>query len=76
MIKPDAYTNIGKIISIVEQQFSIGNIKMAKLSSLDAGEFYAEHKGKEFFDNLLNFVTSDFVVGLELVANDAINKWR
>lgn len=49
---------------------------MAKLASSDAGEFYAEHKGKEFYDGLINFVVSDFVVGLELVANDAINKWR
>jgi nucleoside-diphosphate kinase len=49
---------------------------MAKFSNVDAGDFYAEHKGKDFYDGLINFMTSDFVVGLELVANDAISKWR
>lgn len=49
---------------------------MAKFSNTDAGDFYNEHKGKDFYDGLVNFVTSDFVVGLELVANDAITKWR
>ena len=30
MIKPDAYSNIGKILSVIEQNFSIGNIKMTR----------------------------------------------
>jgi hypothetical protein len=29
-------------------------------------------KGKGFYENLLNFITSDFVVGIELVADDPI----
>ncbi len=36
MVKPDAYTNIGKIISIIEQNFNINNIKMCKFSGYDA----------------------------------------
>ncbi len=45
MIKPDAYTAIGKIIDIIEKSgFVIGNIKMAKMTLSDAEEFYAEHK--------------------------------
>jgi nucleoside diphosphate kinase len=33
MIKPDAYLNIGKILNIIEENgFTIGNIKMAKLT--------------------------------------------
>lgn len=45
MIKPDAYTSIGKIIDIIENSgFVIGNLKMAKLTLSDAQEFYAEHK--------------------------------
>ena len=37
MIKPDAYTNIGKIISHIEQNnFGISNIKMSKFEAQDA----------------------------------------
>lgn len=37
MIKPDAYTNIGKIIDIIEKSgFTIANIKMAKFTLSDA----------------------------------------
>lgn len=33
MIKPDAYSNIGKIISLIEMSgFKIGNIKMTKFT--------------------------------------------
>ena len=39
-------------------------------------EFYGEHKGKPFFEELVQFITSDFVVGMELIADDSIKKWR
>lgn len=45
---------------------------MTKFTRTDAEEFYAEHRGKHFFDNLINFMTSDFVVGIELVADNAV----
>ena len=65
MIKPDCYMNIGKIINIIEENgFTIGNIKMAKMSTLDAEKFYAEHKGKPFFKGLVEQMSSDLVVGL------------
>lgn len=72
MIKPDAYTNIGKILDIVEQHFRISKIKMVKFTKEIAEEFYAEHKGKPFFEELVNFICSDLAVGLELVCDDAI----
>lgn len=44
MVKPDAYTNIGKIIDAIEKNnFIISNIKMTKLTIQDAKEFYNEH---------------------------------
>jgi len=77
MIKPDCYQHIGKIIDIIENSgFVIGNIKMAKMTLNDAQEFYAEHKGKPFYPELTNFICSDFVVGMELVGDGAISKWR
>lgn len=77
MIKPDCYSHIGKIIDIIEHSgFVIGNIKMARMTLADAEEFYGEHKGKPFYPELTNFICSDFVVGMELVAEGAIAKWR
>lgn len=77
MIKPDSYMNIGKIINLVEEQgFTISNIKMAKLTPQDAEKFYAEHKGKPFFRGLVEHMSSDLVVGLELVSDNCVAKWR
>ena len=77
MIKPDCYMNIGKIISMIEERdFSISNIKMFKMATSDAEEFYGEHKGKGFYPGLVQFMSSDLAVGMELVASDAVAKWR
>lgn len=77
MIKPDAYKNIGKIIDAVQLNgFRISKLKMSRFTEATSGEFYGEHKGKPFFPNLQNFITSDVVVGMELVAESAVDKWR
>ena len=39
-------------------------------------EFYAEHKGKPFFADLSSFMQSDVSTGMELVAENAIQKFR
>lgn len=49
---------------------------MFRMRPQDAEMFYEEHKGKQFYNNLVQFMSSDFAVGLELIAPDAINKWR
>jgi len=77
MIKPDAYPYIGKILQRIEEdQFRISNIRMTKMTLRDSQEFYAEHKGKPFYEELTNHISSDFIVGIELVGNDSIKKWR
>lgn len=78
MIKPDSYMNIGKIIDMIynEGGFSISKLKMTRFRMEEAAEFYQEHKGKSFYDNLINFMTSDYIVGMELVKKDAIKSWR
>lgn len=38
--------------------------------------FYAEHVGKEFFPRLQEFICSDVCVGMELVGDGSIKKWR
>lgn len=49
---------------------------MGKFSNESAGQFYAEHKGKLFYNGLIDFMTSDVVTGMELVAENAVERWR
>lgn len=49
---------------------------MLKMSLEMAQNFYAEHKGKPFFEGLTQRMSSDAIVAMELVADDAVNKWR
>ncbi len=51
-------------------------MKMFKFTPETASVFYGEHKGKHFFPNLIDFMTSDVSVGMELVREDAIAHWR
>lgn len=76
MLKPNAYINFGKMISATEKEFAISNLKMFQFEEKGAGQFYGEHEGKSFYPTLLNFMTSDYSVGMELVSQNAISKWR
>ncbi len=46
------------------------------MSASDAGGFYAEHKGKPFYDDLIEFMTSGPVFIQVLEGEDAISKNR
>ncbi|CAG9321915.1 NME7_3 [Blepharisma stoltei] len=77
MIKPDCYSHIGKIVdTIVTAGFRISHMKMAHFTIDDARQFYAEHQGKPFYNELVNFMASDVVVGMELIAENAVPRWR
>lgn len=77
MIKPDAYMNIGKIVdAVLSNGFVIKRLKMTRMSLDDAAEFYKEHYGKGFYNELINFMSSDYIVGMELVKKDAVKAWR
>jgi len=77
MIKPDSYHSVGKIIdSIFASGFKINKLKMSRFTKDTAGQFYKEHQGKPFFENLVSHMTSDVTIGLELVNKDAIKLWR
>lgn len=77
MIKPDAIENAGKIISRIEgADFVITKLKMLQMTHSEAEEFYAEHKGKPFYENLVNFISSGKTLGMELMGTDAVFKWR
>lgn len=76
MLKPNAYLNFGKMIAATEKEFTIANLKLFQFDEESAGQFYGEHKGKSFYPTLINFMTSDFSLGMELIAPNAITKWR
>jgi len=77
MIKPDAYTSTGKIIDAIYQSgFKISKLKMSRFNTNTVGNFYGEHKGKPFYNGLSDFIQSDVVSGIELVAENAVEKWR
>ena len=77
LIKPDAINQAGKIISkIYNSGLSISQAKMVKLTSSQAGEFYAEHKGKSFFQGLVDHMTSGSIIALTLVGRNAVSQWR
>ncbi|MGQ4873264.1 MAG: nucleoside-diphosphate kinase [Promethearchaeia archaeon] len=80
MIKPDAVRRnlIGKIINRFEEEdgISIIAMKMMNLSRELAEKNYAEHKGKDFYENLINFITSGPVVAMLLEGDNIVKKVR
>ena len=79
IIKPDAVAKnvIGKIVSRFENNgLKIVNMQMKQLSEAEAQGFYAEHKGRPFFDDLIAFMTSGVVVVQVLEGEEAVNRNR
>ena len=79
IIKPDAVAKnvIGKIYSRFETNgLKIIAAKMVWLSPQEAGEFYAVHKARPFFQELVDFMISGPVMFQVLEGEDAINKNR
>ena len=79
IIKPDAFSKklSGKIIDRIEQAgLSIIGIKVLHVSAEEAAEFYAVHKGKKFFEELIDFLSSGKIIVLALEGIDAIIQWR
>ena len=79
MIKPDAVKRnlIGEVLKRTEDAgFKIVDLKMAKLSTLQARGFYQVHKGKPFFEKLVKFVSSGKVVAVMLTRKNAVKKLR
>jgi nucleoside-diphosphate kinase len=72
IIKPDAVA-AGKI---EQSGFKIIAMKKLELTKEKAEEFYAAHKEKPFFNDLVSFITSGPIVVLVLEKNNGIQEWR
>lgn len=79
IIKPDGVQRglVGEIISRFERKgFKILALKLFKFTREKAEEFYSEHKGKHFYEKLINFITSGPVVAMVLEGDSAVSVVR
>jgi nucleoside-diphosphate kinase len=79
IIKPDAVKRglIGEILLRFEKAgLQLLGMKMVLLTKEDTQKFYAEHRGKPFFEELVGMMSSSPVVVVVLVGDNAINRVR
>jgi nucleoside-diphosphate kinase len=79
IIKPNAVRTgkTGPILAMInEGGFEIAALRMVKLTIPLAESFYAVHKGKSFFEGLIEFMTSGPVVVMILRHENAVEQFR
>jgi nucleoside-diphosphate kinase len=79
IIKPDAVKRglTADILSRIHAaKFQIAAIKSVSLSKQEAEGFYAVHRERPFFKDLVEFMSSGKSVAMVLEAENAIAKWR
>jgi nucleoside-diphosphate kinase len=79
IIKPNAVRTgkTGPILAMInENGFEIEAMRMVKLTVQQAESFYAVHRGKSFFEGLIEFMTSGPVVVMILRHEDAVDQFR
>lgn len=79
LIKPDAIQRglAGEIISRLERRgLKIVAMKMLQMDKDLAERHYAIHKGKSFFDDLVDFITSSPIIALIFQGKDAVQVVR
>lgn len=79
MIKPDAFEagHTGSILKHIEAAgFKIIAMKLIRLSAEKAGEFYAVHKERPFYGELVSFMSSGPIVAAILEKENAVADFR
>lgn len=79
IIKPDAVASghAGQILALIEQNgFRLRALRMARLARDEAEGFYAVHRGKAFFAELVEFMTSGPCILMCLEKENAVAEWR
>lgn len=79
MIKPTAFKNnsAGAILKMInEAGFRLKAVKLTQLTPGQAGEFYAVHRGKPFYDLLVKFMSSGPIVAAILEKENAVEDYR
>jgi len=79
MIKPTACrkNHVGPILAMINQAgFRISAIRSTKLTREEAERFYEMHRGKDFFNDLCDFMSSGPIIALLLEKENAIEDFR
>jgi nucleoside-diphosphate kinase len=79
MIKPDAMKkgHAGAILDkIIKAGFKIIALKQTKLTADTAGEFYAIHKERPFYGELVEFMSSGVIIAAILEKENAVADFR
>ena len=79
MIKPDAMKNghAGAILDmIIKAGFRVVALKQTKLTAEKAGEFYAVHKERPFYNDLCEYMSSGPIVPMILEKENAVEDFR
>ena len=79
IVKPDAFGagKAGKIIALLEEKgFKIRAARLMHLTQAQAGEFYAVHRERPFYGELVEFMTSGPCMPMVLEKSDAVAALR
>lgn len=79
MIKPDAVSagNTGSIMKMIEEAgFKIIAMKKTYMSQERAGQFYAVHKERPFYQDLTKYMSSGPIVPMILEKDNAVEDFR
>lgn len=79
MVKPDAFGagNSGAILKMIEQAgFRLIAMKITKLNKETAGAFYAVHKERPFYKDLVEYMSSGPIVAAILEKDNAVADFR
>jgi len=79
MIKPDAVAehNIGAITKMIEEGgFRLVALKLTRLTAERAGQFYAVHKERPFYQDLVSYMAGGAIVAMILEKDNAVADFR
>ncbi len=79
ILKPDCVRKnlIGQVTARIEKAgFKILGMKMVHLTTDTAGGFYAVHRGRPFYDDLVSFMSSGACVPIALEKENAVADFR
>jgi len=79
IVKPDAFGagNTGRIIALLEEAgFTVRAAKTRRLARAEAEAFYEVHRGRPFYDELVDFMTSGPCLPMVLDRGDAVAEMR
>jgi len=79
ILKPDCIKEdkAGKVLDrIIAAGFRVIGLKMVRLNAATAGAFYAVHKERPFYNDLIEFMSSDRCIAVALEKDNAVADFR